>query len=213
MEAAKSEQGTAGRFSGLAAEGMKRLEAWLSLPSGDRAELLGGRIVYKTMASLAHGAAVMAIGEQINRFQGPPGVGGGGWWLSQEVDLFLSGQGLRPDVVGWLIDKHPSPPQKINLGEKHLGVYVASPDWVCEVLSPSTKSRDVEDGQKWRAYHEAGVGHYWLVDLDREQLTVYQRGEVSYEPHDVAGRQTVNLSLPSLASSFSPGAYSRWLRC
>ncbi len=32
------------------------------------------------------------------------------WWLTQEVDLYLAIEGLRPDVAGWRIDRHPAPP-------------------------------------------------------------------------------------------------------
>jgi len=178
-----------------------RLEAWLLLPPGDRAELLGGRIVYKAMPSIEHGDAIMGIAEQLGRYRGPPGDGGGGWWLSQEVDMFLGGQGLRPDVVGWRVDRHPRPPQKVNIGEKHLGVYVAPPDWVCEVLSGSTRLRDAEEGLKWRAYHEAGVSHYWLVDLAREQILVHRRSERDYEAIEVAGRDAVK-ALPPFETAF-----------
>lgn len=203
MEAMSPEQGLAQRPGGLAAQGQKRLEAWLSLPPGDRAELINGRIVYKTMATLEHGAAAMNIAAQLDRFHGPPSVGGG-WWLSQEVDMLLSGQGLRPDLVGWRVDKNPKPPQKVNVG-KHMGVYVAPPDWVCEVLSASTRSRDEEDGAKWQAYHEAGVGHYWLVDLVREQLTVYRRGALAYEPIEVAGREATKPLPPFETIEFQAG--------
>ncbi len=169
-------------------EGIKRLVSWLSLPQSDRAELLRGRIVYQAMASLEQGDAAGGICGQLDKFRGPPGGGMGGWWLSQNVDLFLAGQGLRPDLVGWRVDRHPRPPQKVNVGDKHLGVYVTPPDWVCEVLSSSTRSRDEEDGVKWQAYHEAGVGHYWLVDLSKEQILVYRRADRAYEPIEVAGR-------------------------
>ena len=176
-------------------DGMKRLGAWLSLPPGDRAELLEGRIVYKTMAGIEHGAAAGNVFAQFVRMQGPPRPGGGGWWLSLDVDLFLAGQGLRPDVVGWRADKNPQPPKKVNVGEKHLGVYVTPPDWVCEVLSVSTRTRDREEGIKWQAYYESGVSHYWLVDLSREQILVYRRGEQSYGAIEVASRDTIK-SLP-----------------
>lgn len=179
----------------LTSEAEQRLDAWLSLPEGDRAELLGGRIVYKAMASIEHGDAVMGIAEQLGRFRGPPGTPGG-WWLSQEVDMYLSGQGLRPDMVGWRMDKHPKPPRKVNLTNRHLGVYVTAPDWVCEVLSGSTRSRDEEEGVKWQAYHEAGVGHYWLVDLLRQQLTVYRRGSRDYEAVEILGREGVKAVPP-----------------
>lgn len=190
METTDTAQTTEGSGA-LPPEALRRLEAWLLLPDGDRAELLDGRIVYKAMASIEHGDAVIGISGQLDGLRGPPGAGGGGWWLSQEVDMFLAGQGVRPDLVGWRVEKHPRPPQKVNLGQRHLGVYVTAPDWICEVLSGSTRSRDEDEGVKWRAYFEAGVGHYWLVDLDREQLLVYRRGERGYEPVEVAGAEAV----------------------
>ena len=179
----------------LTPDAEKRLDAWLSLPERDRAELLGGRIVYKAMASIEHGDAVMGIAEQLGRFRGPPGTPGG-WWLSQEVDMYLSGQGLRPDMVGWRMDKHPKPPRKVNLTNRHLGATVTAPDWVCEVLSSSTRARDEEEGVTWQAYHEAGVGHYWLVDLLRQQLTVYRRGSRDYEAVEILGREGVKAVPP-----------------
>ncbi len=196
MEAAGAAQDTEQQPGALAPEALKRLEAWLLLPDRDRAELLLGRIVYKATPSLEHGDAVIGISEQLGRFRGPLDAGGGGWWLSQEVDLFLAGQGLRPDLVGWRMEKNPRAPQKVNIGSRHLGVYVTPPDWVCEVLSGSTRGRDEEDGAKWQAYFEAGVSHYWLVDLAREQLLVYRRGARAYEPIEVAGRETVKALPP-----------------
>lgn len=192
------------RIGAGAPDAMKRLQAWLSLPAGDRAELIGGRIVYKAMPSIEHGDAIMGVTAQLDRFRGPPGGGNtGGWWLSQEVDLFLAGQGLRPDVVGWRVEKHPSPPRKVNVGVEHLGVYVAPPDWVCEVLSDSTRARDETEGIKWRTYHLAGVGHYWIVDLSRNQLTVYRRGDRSWDPIEIAGRESVKPLPPFESVEFS----------
>lgn len=54
---------------GLAQEGEKRLEAWLMLPERDRAELLGGRIVYKAMASIEHGSAAGSVFAQVDRLR------------------------------------------------------------------------------------------------------------------------------------------------
>ncbi|WP_308917861.1 Uma2 family endonuclease [Jannaschia sp. LMIT008] len=42
------------------------------------------------------------------------------------------------------------------------------PDWVCEVLSPSTRRRDLVDER--RVYREWGVGHFWIVDPAAEIL-------------------------------------------
>lgn len=48
-----------------------------------------------------------------------------------------------------------------------------TPALVIEVLSPSTRTRDRE--VKCRLYDRAGVREYWLVDPDRNSVTVYRR--------------------------------------
>lgn len=42
------------------------------------------------------------------------------------------------------------------------------PDWVCEVLSPSTSRRDRVEKRDIYARHR--VPHYWLVDVDARTL-------------------------------------------
>jgi Uma2 family endonuclease len=47
-----------------------------------------------------------------------------------------------------------------------------APDWVAEVLSPSTASHD--QTRKLSAYERAGVREYWLIDPIDRTLTIYQ---------------------------------------
>lgn len=178
------------------------LVEWLSLPRERPAELLGGRIVEKNMATLIHGAAQGGVFAQVYPLQGkrpsqgdPPGWGSG-WWLTQEVDVYLGGEGMRPDVAGWRIDRHPAPPARVNVKD-HLGVIVTPPDWVCEILSTSTASQDL--GRKWRAYQRAGVDHYWLVSVADRTVTVYHRTDHSYELCETATPDAV-LHLPPFES-------------
>lgn len=44
------------------------------------------------------------------------------------------------------------------------------PVLVVEVLSPSTRRRDL--GQKKRVYEQAGVGAYWVVDVEGDEIAV-----------------------------------------
>ena len=46
-----------------------------------------------------------------------------------------------------------------------------APDWVCEVLSPSTRKFDLEE--KRPAYAREGVGHLWFVDPAARTLEAY----------------------------------------
>ncbi len=52
-------------------------------------------------------------------------------------------------------------------GQKHNG----APDWVIEIASPSNFIEDYR--RKLRLYMEHGVREYWIVDPNKEQVTVY----------------------------------------
>lgn len=47
------------------------------------------------------------------------------------------------------------------------------PDWVCEILSRSTRRHDVQ--VKVPMYLCHGVGHLWLVDPEARSLQVFRR--------------------------------------
>ena len=65
-----------------------------------------------------------------------------------------------------------------------------APDWVCEVLSPSTAR--IDRGRKLRIYAEAGVGHLWLLDPLEQTLEVLRLREGAWTILDVlTGRATV----------------------
>ena len=46
-----------------------------------------------------------------------------------------------------------------------------APDWVIEVVSPSSRKMDYE--RKTVLYREAGVREYWIVDPEKQTVTVY----------------------------------------
>ena len=56
-----------------------------------------------------------------------------------------------------------------------------APDFVAEVLSPSTKSRDLII--KLNKYMVAGVREYWIIDPDAETVTVYDFEHEKYPVH------------------------------
>ena len=47
-----------------------------------------------------------------------------------------------------------------------------APDFVAEVLSPSTRKKDISI--KLYKYENAGVSEYWIVDPDKKRVHVYQ---------------------------------------
>lgn len=149
---------------------------WLAIPEERRAELIDGRIIYQGMPGPAHGLiqgnVFSALSPSFGRRRGDE-ERPGGWWFSQEVDMELGGIGCRPDLLGWRREHFPRLPVPDGRG-----VVVDVPDWICEVLSPSTAS--VDTGRKREAYHRAGVAWYWLADPERRSLTVLHRAEEGY---------------------------------
>jgi Uma2 family endonuclease len=92
------------------------------------------------------------------------GIGGpGGWWILFEPELHLHPHILVPDLAGWRRERMPSLPDTAWFG--------LAPDWVCEVLSPSTQRMDRAD--KLPIYASQGVGYVWLVDPEAKTMEVF----------------------------------------
>jgi Uma2 family endonuclease len=154
----------------------------LALEGDRRAEIVSGAIVEKAAPSPEHSDAQTAVAaftrRRFHRRAGGPDRPGG-WWIMVEVDVELEAHELyRPDVVGWRRDTAPERPagRPVRL----------RPDWVCEVLSPSNASNDLVT--KLRVLHRAGVPHYWIVDPERQLLTVHRWEPAGYLLALTAGR-------------------------
>lgn len=138
-------------------------EDLLALPEDVKAEILAGEIVVTPSGLPRHGNAQGAA----RRFIGGPyhdddGRGGpGGWWIFLEADIRLDAHNIvRPDLSGWRRPRLPNPALVRPID--------VVPDWVCEVLSPSTATRDRMT--KRRLYAQAGIPHYWLIDPEARLL-------------------------------------------
>jgi Uma2 family endonuclease len=144
----------------------------LRAPSNCVAELLNGELVVSPRPAGPHGAAVSAIGEEL----GPPfkrGRGGpGGWIILYEPELHLGDDVLVPDLAGWrrtTMDAIANEPY-----------FTTRPDWVCEVLSPSTERFD--RGEKMKLYARSGTQHAWLVNPLQRTLEVLRLS--AEKPHE-----------------------------
>ena len=145
----------------LAKETEATIDDILALPEGERAELIDGRIYMMASPGFRHqrliGRAHLQLGNYIEDnhgkcvvVQSPFAV-----YLNEERDY------LEPDLM-IICD-----PSKIHED----GCYGA-PDWVMEVISPSSRSRD--SLLKLFKYRTEGVREYCLVDPDRNRVTVYR---------------------------------------
>ena len=80
-----------------------------------------------------------------------------------EPELHLGPHVIVPDIAGWRREHMPKLPDT--------AYFTVAPDWVCEVLSPSTQRVDRTD--KLAVYAEFGVGHAWYVDPTARTLEVF----------------------------------------
>lgn len=128
------------------------------------AEILNGALHLHPRPASRHARASFKIA---GRLDGPyqDGIGGpGGWHLAFEPELHLGADVLVPDVCGWRRERMPEYPD--------VAWFDLAPDWICELLSPSTRRLDLTE--KRDLYGAAGVRHLWLVDALARTLEVFE---------------------------------------
>lgn len=132
-----------------------------SLPEGERAELIDGRVYDMAPPTRTHqriaGTLYNVISNYIEARKG-----------SCEVDIAPFAVFLNEDDVNYVEPDISVICDKNKLSDK--GCHGA-PDWIIEVVSPGSRRTDYLI--KLFKYRTAGVREYWIVDPDKRRLTVY----------------------------------------
>ena len=132
-----------------------------SLPDGERAELIDGQIYFMAPPATNHQRIVSELHYQIKdyikRNNGECEV------FPAPFAVFLSDneKNYVEPYISVICDKD-------KITDKGCE---GAPDWVIEIVSPSTKQMDYY--KKLFKYHTAGVREYWVVDPERKLVTVY----------------------------------------
>lgn len=132
-----------------------------ALPEGKRAELIDGKIYYMAPPSRKHQQLLLSLSRSIADYIDSNHG-------SCEVDIapfavFLNADDknyVEPDI-SVICD-----PKKLN--DKGC---VGAPDWIIEIVSPG--SRHMDYFTKLFKYRTAGVREYWIIDPDKDRVTVY----------------------------------------
>jgi Uma2 family endonuclease len=137
-----------------------------ALPEHVTGEILNGELYAMPRPTGRHGLVERGL---IFNLSGPFdfGRGGpGGWWIIQEPEVhFIHDVEVAvPDLAGWRRERMPSIP------EDHR--FEAVPDWLCEILSPSTAKKD--RAVKLPLYARYGVAHVWIVDPAAQTLEAFE---------------------------------------
>jgi Uma2 family endonuclease len=129
-------------------------EDLLAVPDHLVAEIINGALVTMPRPASLHARAASALGGELYgpfvRGRGDPG----GWIILDRPELHLHGDVLVPDLAGWRRERMPELPDA--------DAFELSPDWVCQVLSPSTAA--IDRTEKMPAYARERVSRVWLVD-------------------------------------------------
>ncbi len=134
----------------------------LKVPDHLVAEILDGELHVSPRPAPRHADASSGLGGFL---RGPfdRGRGGpGGWRILDEPELHLGRDVLVPDLAGWRRDRLPALPAE--------AYFSVAPDWVCEVVSPSTAA--IDRVKKLTIYAREQVRHAWMVDPIARTLEV-----------------------------------------
>ena len=168
----------------------------LDAPPHQVAEIIDGTLYTHPRPASRHarsGASlIVEIGGPFDRGRGGPG----GWWILYEPELHLDDEILVPDIAGWRRERMPEYPDA--------AYFTLAPDWVCEILSPSTRQLDL--GRKRDIYACEGVAYLWIVDPDPCALEAFELRQGRWvSVGSLSGDATVSLP-PFEAVSFDLGS-------
>ena len=152
------------------------------------AQIIDGTLYTHPRPAPPHALASSDLGGILNSPFSRGRGGPGGWWILDEPELHLGDDIVVPDLAGWRRERMPELPSE--------AYFMLAPDWVCEVLSPSTLKLDL--GRKKAVYGSAGVSYLWFVDPGVRSLealtlrnkewvlidTLFDNASVSLPPFD-----------------------------
>jgi Uma2 family endonuclease len=134
-----------------------------ALPPHLKGEIIDGELYVQPRPRPTHANIEGAILEEVRPAYQRGRGGPGGWWILPEPGLELPrSPEFSPDVAGWRRERLA----KLSADEPIRVV----PDWICEILSPSTRGYDLVT--KRRFYASIGVGWLWYVDVEARSVTV-----------------------------------------
>ena len=144
-----------------------RYKEYKTWPEDERWELIRGEPFRMQAPSTAHQKLLLDLATVLNVwFKGKPCRP----FIAPVAVLLQDQADQAEDEVDTIVEPDllvVCDPEKV----KHSGIHGA-PDWVLEVLSPSTSWRD--QTEKRALYEQHGVKEYWIVNPDTLDITIFR---------------------------------------
>lgn len=139
-------------------------QAILNLPENQTGELLQGQLYMQPRPAGPHALAAASLSSDLISFFKKGKAGG--WWIlfEPEIHFILDTEVAVPDIAGWRKEHMPTIPKDHR--------FEVVPDWICEILSPSTAKKDRTI--KMPLYAKYQVNYLWLIDPLLKTLEAYQ---------------------------------------
>jgi len=138
-----------------------------AVPEHQVAEIIDGHLHVFPRPAPAHASTSSTLGMKLGAPFQLGDRGPGGWRIVDEPELHFGPADDRdvvvPDLAGWRLSRLPKLPST--------AYFTIVPDWVCEVLSPSTEK--VDRIEKMPLYAREGVRHAWLIHPLLRTLEVF----------------------------------------
>lgn len=143
----------------------------VALPENVLGQLIDGELIALPHPPIPYVSVASRLGILlgINFMEGIGSIGG--WQFMWKPELHFGEDVLVPVHAGW----HAAEPP-----EKDRAFFTVAPDWLCEILTPSTAA--LARDRKLPIYARAKVKHAWLLDLEARSLEVFRLRETRWEP-------------------------------
>ena len=159
-------------------------EDYYNLPENVRAELIDGQIYYMSAPSRIHQKILMFLSKTIANYIDSKDGSCEVYPAPFAVKLFEDDDKtvVEPDI-SVICD-----PNKLT--ERGC---TGAPDWIVEIVSPSTSSHDYI--RKLNLYAKAGVKEYWIIDPRTEKVFVYHldQADVNADSYTFQDKIKVNI--------------------
>ena len=153
------------------------------LPEQEMPEIIDGKPYYRAAPRMRHSVAASEVSAALLGLGKPLRTG---WWILADLDVRLGPERvIRPDLCGYRKERLP---ELVDDWPVEL-----RPDWVCEILSPTTARYD--RGTKGEVYAQAGIPWYWLVDPQERMVEVWELTGTRWTLHGCFGDDQT-LALP-----------------
>lgn len=165
----------------LAQEKIYTIDDIYALPEGERAELIDGNIYYMAPPTRKHQDYIGILYRKISDYIESKNKSYKPYLAPFAVFLNESDKTYVEPDLSVIYDKN-------KLTDK--GCHGA-PDWIIEIVSPTSKKMDYSI--KLFKYRSSGVREYWIVDSDKNRITVWNFENDFMEEYTLSDKVKVNI--------------------